>query len=114
MLLATGIATVFATQTLLNVGGVTKAIPLTGLTLPFISHGGSSLLTAFVSLGLVLAVSDGEPPKARGQGQRAKAGNASAAAPRRRGNSGSGSRGKRAPVGLGEARGRGSASGRRG
>jgi cell division protein FtsW (lipid II flippase) len=91
MLLATGIATVFAVQTVLNVGGVTKAIPLTGLTLPFISHGGSSLLTAFISLGLVLAVSDGEPPKSRGkgQGQRATSGSgAGAAAQRRRGGSG--------------------------
>lgn len=61
MLLATGIATVLAAQTLLNLGGVTKALPLTGLTLPLISHGGSSLLTVFVSLGLVLAISDGEP-----------------------------------------------------
>jgi cell division protein FtsW (lipid II flippase) len=65
LLTATGIATVFATQTFLNVGGVTKFIPLTGITLPYISHGGSSLLTAFVSLGLVLAISDGEPKPAR-------------------------------------------------
>ncbi|MGB5833788.1 MAG: FtsW/RodA/SpoVE family cell cycle protein [Thiohalocapsa sp.] len=65
MLAATGIATVFATQTFLNVGGVTKFIPLTGITLPFISHGGSSLLTAFLSLGLVLAISDGEPKAVR-------------------------------------------------
>jgi cell division protein FtsW (lipid II flippase) len=65
MLAATGIATVFAVQTFLNVGGVTKFIPLTGITLPFISHGGSSLLTAFLSLGLVLAISDGEPRPVR-------------------------------------------------
>ena len=65
LLTATGIATVFAAQTFLNVGGVTKFIPLTGITLPYISHGGSSLLTAFVSLGLVLAISDGEPKPAR-------------------------------------------------
>ncbi|MGB5733802.1 MAG: FtsW/RodA/SpoVE family cell cycle protein [Thiohalocapsa sp.] len=67
MLTATGIATVFAIQTFLNVGGVTKFIPLTGITLPYISHGGSSLLTAFVSLGLVLAISDGEPKPVRKQ-----------------------------------------------
>jgi hypothetical protein len=48
-----------ATQTFLNIGGVTKFIPLTGITLPFISHGGSSLLTGFAALGLILAVSDG-------------------------------------------------------
>ncbi|NBC12818.1 MAG: FtsW/RodA/SpoVE family cell cycle protein [Gammaproteobacteria bacterium] len=61
MLTATGIATVFTVQTLLNVGGVTKAIPITGVTLPFISQGGSSLLVTCLSLGLVLAISDGEP-----------------------------------------------------
>jgi cell division protein FtsW (lipid II flippase) len=61
-LLALGIAAVLATQTFLNIGGVTKLVPLTGLTLPFISHGGASLLTAFAAIGLLLAVSDGEPP----------------------------------------------------
>ncbi|WP_295879234.1 FtsW/RodA/SpoVE family cell cycle protein [uncultured Thiohalocapsa sp.] len=61
MLTATGIASVFTVQTLLNVGGVTKAIPITGVTLPFISQGGSSLLVTCLALGLVLAISDGEP-----------------------------------------------------
>ena len=60
VLLCAGLITVIATQTFLNIGGVTKFIPLTGITLPFISQGGSSLLAAFVSLGLVLAISDGE------------------------------------------------------
>ena len=72
MLVGTGIATVFATQTFLNIGGVTKFIPLTGITLPFISHGGSSLLTAFLSLGLALAISDGEPKPARKKAAAAK------------------------------------------
>jgi len=80
MLTATGIATVFATQTFLNVGGVTKFIPLTGITLPFISHGGSSLLTAFLSLGLVLAISDGEPKPVK----KKTAARTSAGAPARR------------------------------
>jgi cell division protein FtsW (lipid II flippase) len=65
MLLCTGLTTVLATQTFLNIGGVTKLIPLTGITLPFISHGGSSLLATFLSLGLLMAVSDGEAVKAR-------------------------------------------------
>jgi cell division protein FtsW (lipid II flippase) len=65
MLLCTGLTTVIATQTFLNLGGVTKAIPLTGITLPFISHGGSSLLTGFVSLGLILAISEGETAATR-------------------------------------------------
>jgi len=65
MLLGLGLTTVTATQTFLHIGGVTKFIPLTGITLPFISQGGSSLLVAFFSLGLLLAISDGEVAKAR-------------------------------------------------
>ncbi len=65
MLVCAGLTTIIATQTFLNIGGVTKFIPLTGITLPFISHGGSSLLTGFASLGLILAISEGEPPKTR-------------------------------------------------
>ena len=45
-------------QALINLGGVVKALPLTGVTLPFISHGGSSLLTSFIMAGLILAMSD--------------------------------------------------------
>lgn len=52
-------------QTLLNVGGVTKALPLTGITLPFISAGGTSLLASFLSLGLLMAVSDAPMPRPR-------------------------------------------------
>lgn len=58
--LAAGLIAVIAFQTLLNIGGVTKALPLTGITLPFISHGGSSLITCFVALGLLLALSERE------------------------------------------------------
>jgi len=64
-LLCGGLSTVLATQTLLNLGGVTKTVPLTGITLPFISHGGSSLLTSLIGAGLILAVSDGEPPASK-------------------------------------------------
>jgi cell division protein FtsW (lipid II flippase) len=60
-LLAAGIVTTLTFQTLLNIGGVTKSLPLTGTTLPFISHGGSSLLTTFLSVGLLLALSEKEP-----------------------------------------------------
>ncbi len=63
-LLATGLTAVLAAQAFLNLGGVTKLIPLTGITLPLISHGGASLLTAFVALGLLLAMSDGLPAAA--------------------------------------------------
>jgi len=62
-LLATGIVTTLAFQVLLNIGGVIKALPLTGITLPFISHGGSSLLTTFLGVGLLLAISERETEK---------------------------------------------------
>lgn len=59
-LLAVGITASLCFQTLLNVGGVTKAIPLTGIVLPFISQGGSSLVTMLVMAGILLAVSAGK------------------------------------------------------
>lgn len=57
-LLAAGIATLTGLQTLLIIGGVIKVIPLTGVTLPFISYGGSSLVVQFVMVGLLLKLSD--------------------------------------------------------
>lgn len=72
MLLCIGLTTILATQTFLNIGGVTKFIPLTGITLPLISQGGSSLLAAFLSLGLILAISDGGVAKTRPRKNRPK------------------------------------------
>ena len=48
MLVVNGIAIIFSLQTILNIGGVIKFIPSTGVTLPFISYGGSSLLSMFI------------------------------------------------------------------
>ncbi len=57
-LLAFGLTAMFAMQTLIIVGGVTKAIPLTGITLPFVSYGGSSVVGNFILTGLLLVVSE--------------------------------------------------------
>jgi len=67
MLLAAGLTTVIALQALVIVGGVIRVVPLTGITLPFVSYGGTSVITSFIMVGLLLAVSRDcwEPPHVR-------------------------------------------------
>ena len=57
-LLAAGLATAFALQTFIIIGGVTRLIPLTGITLPFVSYGGSSITANLMLVALLLMVSN--------------------------------------------------------
>jgi cell division protein FtsW len=59
-LLGAGITTLLTVQSLVIIGGVLKIIPLTGVTLPFVSYGGSSLVISFVMIGLLLRLSSSE------------------------------------------------------
>ncbi|MFC4809976.1 putative lipid II flippase FtsW [Paenibacillus sp. GCM10023250] len=52
-----GIVALIAVQAIINIGGVTGAMPLTGVTLPFISHGGSSLIVCLLGMGVLLSIS---------------------------------------------------------
>lgn len=64
-LLAAGLTAYIGIQSLLIVGGNLRIMPLTGVTLPFVSYGGSSLLTSFIAISLLLIIgnrSDNEPP----------------------------------------------------
>lgn len=65
--LATGLAVYFAGQSILIMGGNVRLLPLTGVTLPFVSYGGSSLVTSFAGLLLLMHISHANPP-----GQRAR------------------------------------------
>ena len=57
-ILALGISILFCIQAFIIIGGVIKLIPLTGITLPFVSYGGSSLITSFIALGILQVASE--------------------------------------------------------
>ena len=56
--LCVGLTATLAVQTLFNIAGVTKALPMTGITLPLISHGGSSLVVTLLITGMIAGLSD--------------------------------------------------------
>ncbi len=57
-LLAVGLTTLLGVQTFIIIGGVTRVLPLTGVALPFVSYGGSSLVASYILLALLVRVSD--------------------------------------------------------
>lgn len=56
-MLAIGISSMIAIQSFVNLGGISGLIPLTGVTLPFISYGGSSLILLMASAGILVNIS---------------------------------------------------------
>ena len=57
-LLATGIVIIITAQMFVNIGGMTGILPLTGIPLPFVSHGGTALFITLVEIGIILNISN--------------------------------------------------------
>jgi peptidoglycan glycosyltransferase len=72
-LLATGLTTLLGVQAFLIIGGVIRVLPLTGVTLPFVSFGGSSLVANYVILALLVRISDESGRRARERAERKSA-----------------------------------------
>ncbi|MEW6636887.1 MAG: putative peptidoglycan glycosyltransferase FtsW [Actinomycetota bacterium] len=67
--LAAGLTTMLAVQAIFNIGAAMAILPLTGMTLPFVSYGGSSLLVCFAAVGILYRISE-DSERAREVGQR--------------------------------------------